>query len=242
VTEEIGTSTAAGGGRNADSLREGHVVDAGTRTYVRVRRHHDAGGDPVLRYSELDAVRRETRKVEVSGDGRGHRAGPGTTTGATESTDRPEVIDVATFETAWRAAEIDALAKEFVSGFEERFGYPPDENGVVFARSPAGGACGALHDVVREVSLPDVGNGYFIHPRAHDARLTGFVEEPVTVFGSDGGGALFAVSGAGKGVYRFTGASTVPEEYAVRENGIAVVAPGLREFLDLLRDELRKQM
>jgi hypothetical protein len=39
-------------------------------TYLRVKWHHNFSADPVLLFSELDAERYETRKVEVFRDGR----------------------------------------------------------------------------------------------------------------------------------------------------------------------------
>ena len=100
-------------------------------------------------------------------------------------------------------------------GFEERFGYPPDDNLVVAASRPGGavilrelggrvpsGVVG-FFDAVEEISLPDVWNGYFLGPvdRVVGAyadesprfiTVEGDVVEVLTI-GSDGGGALYCV-------------------------------------------------
>lgn len=233
-------------------------------THLRARWHHDLPGEPVLLYSELDAARYEVRKVEVFRDGLAH-AGPGEATGSTrlgsepvpelreiaaQSEFIPEPITAATFETAWRAAEINALAAEFTVGFEERFGYPPDVNRAVLAAAPAEGFSGelaVLYDVVHEVSLPDVGNGYFVHTPEmvllgiggeSPTRLTGTVEDSIVVFGSDGGGGLFALSATGRGVYRMTGGSFLARGAPYDGGGVTVVAPGVGQYLDLLRAQL----
>jgi hypothetical protein len=39
-------------------------------TYIRVKWHHNLSEEPILLFSELDAQRFETRKVEVFRDGR----------------------------------------------------------------------------------------------------------------------------------------------------------------------------
>jgi hypothetical protein len=98
--------------------------------------------------------------------------------------------------------------------------------------------------VVHEVSLPDVGNGYFIHAPAlvlegeSPTRLTGTVEDRIVVFGSDGGGALFALSASGRGVYRLANGSFTARGTPYDDGDVAVVAPDIGQFLDFLRAEL----
>ncbi len=156
--------------------------------------------------------------------------------------------------------EVSALSQDFVRGFEGRFGYPPDENFVKPAVTRDGELRADLRNagipqellgfyaVVEEISLPDLNNGYFVHgPELVLAavggelptRVRGAVVDDVVVFGSDGGGALFALSGSGCGVYRMTGGSFVARGAAHENGDIAVVAPNLGGFLDFLRDELR---
>lgn len=67
------------------------------------------------------------------------------------------------------------LSAEFERGFEARFGYPPGENRVLAAEGVVSGDLEELaklgvptglldfYACVREVSLPDLGNGVFVH-------------------------------------------------------------------------------
>ncbi|MFE2021542.1 hypothetical protein ACFW9O_26225 [Streptomyces sp. NPDC059499] len=87
-----------------------------------------------------------------------------------------------------------------------------------------------LYRVLGEVSLPDVGNGYFIHRSstvAEHFRQYGPVqindEPPALVFASDGGGHLFAVTGSGR-VWRSTTASWFHD--------FEVDAASIQEFLE----------
>ncbi|WP_146060474.1 hypothetical protein [Amycolatopsis sp. CA-128772] len=103
--------------------------------------------------------------------------------------------------------EVSALSQHFVSGFEDRFGYPPDENGVKPATVEVDGLRVKMRDAgfpqeltdfftsVEEVSLPDVNNGYFVHgPELvlagvggeQPTQVTGTVVDDIVVFGSDG--------------------------------------------------------
>ncbi|MFJ8857669.1 hypothetical protein ACIRD8_04475 [Streptomyces sp. NPDC102451] len=124
-----------------------------------------------------------------------------------------------------------------MSSFRETHGYPPGENAVVLATDESHGATDALVDltpipsdlttlywVVREVSMPDVEHGYFVHPAsavAEHLREYGAVriddEPPAIVFASDGGGHLFAVAGSGR-VWRSTTASWLDDFEAVAES------------------------
>ncbi|WP_097323002.1 hypothetical protein [Paractinoplanes atraurantiacus] len=99
----------------------------------------------------------------------------------------------------------------------------------------------AFHRVVAEVRLPDAGIGYWIHrpplpgeDPGHPRRLSD--GRPVVVFGSDGGGALFALPGGADGpVLRLSGGALLGETY---DADCAVeVAADLRAFLTFLRRE-----
>ncbi|MFC3385430.1 PqqD family protein [Couchioplanes azureus] len=149
-----------------------------------------------------------------------------------------------------------------VRNFEQTHGYPPGENVVRTAAPgdssalPGGTSVAGLHDDlaafysrVEEVSLPDVGNGFFVHPLEdvvagrvegfQPTGLRGSVNDAITVFGSDGGGGLFALNESGDRVYRLSGGSLVASVYEVDDSGVAVVATDLWAFLDHLLDEVR---
>ncbi|MGK5638342.1 hypothetical protein ACSNOK_08515 [Streptomyces sp. URMC 126] len=130
-----------------------------------------------------------------------------------------------------------------MSSFARTRGYPPGQNVVALATDESHAATGALVDltpipsdlttlywVMREASLPDVWYGYFIHPAstvAEHFRAYGSVrvddEPPGIVFGSDGGGRLFAVAGSGR-VWRSTTASW--------DGDFEVTAASIQEFLE----------
>ncbi|MDT7843352.1 SMI1/KNR4 family protein [Streptomyces justiciae] len=133
--------------------------------------------------------------------------------------------------------------------FLETHGFAPDENVVTLATDESHAATGALVEltpipsdlttlywVICEVSLPDVGNGYFVHSASMVAdhfREYGSVpiadEWPALVFASDGGGHLFAVTGSGR-VWRSTTASWFDD--------FEVVAPSVQEFLERIGREV----
>lgn len=103
---------------------------------------------------------------------------------------------------------------------------------------------------VREVSLPDVANGYFVHApdlvTAHALgagvrRISGRHNDSVVVFGSDGGGTLYALRApSGTAVYRLPAGLVLAGVYFNdHDPRYAVVAPSLVGFLDLLRDAVR---
>ncbi|GGU42720.1 hypothetical protein [Streptomyces violascens] len=92
----------------------------------------------------------------------------------------------------------------------------------------------SLFAVIDSVSLPDIGNGYFIHPPSTvTAHLDEYGAVPLEngdhgiVFGSDGGGNLFVLAANGT-VHKSRTATWNDEFYAV--------AAGLRDFLEQLRD------
>lgn len=104
----------------------------------------------------------------------------------------------------------------------------------------------AWYRQVRELRLPDVANGYFIHSpmvvvahaEGHGVRqVTGRHGGPVIVFGSDGGGTLYAArSGVGSPVFRLPPGSVIDGVYASDDPLFDVIAADLPGFLDLLRD------
>ncbi|MFJ8582119.1 hypothetical protein [Micromonospora sp. NPDC093277] len=146
-----------------------------------------------------------------------------------------------------------------MTNFEANFGYPPDENILVKADASSGtrvqelaavGVTGDLLDLyscVEKVSLPDAGNGLFIHSAEDVAegvrgyqptRLAGARSEDIVVFGSDGGGGLFAVSADDGSVYRLGGGSLLGQVYETDESGLIKIASDLWGFLEYLRSEV----
>jgi hypothetical protein len=156
--------------------------------------------------------------------------------------------------------EMLRLLSKFMRNFEGGYGYPPGENRLLEATSARGrGAAEALSSAgaprelidfylkIDEVSMSDVDNGFFIHPYkdviegiggAQPTELTGFTSDRIIVFGSDGGGGLFAISLVDGRVYRLSGGSLIGSTYDADESGSAVVASGFWEFLDHLLSEL----
>lgn len=132
-----------------------------------------------------------------------------------------------------------------MQSFEARHGFPPGENVITLTTDESNEATSALVDltfppsdlttlysVIRDISLPDVDHGYFIHSPAMTAdhfREHGFVQVagdgPALVFASDGGGHLFAVAGTGR-VWKSTAAS--------RDADFEVAANGIQDFLEHL--------
>lgn len=153
------------------------------------------------------------------------------------------------------------LAFKFMRDFEGSFGYPPGEN-VLLEASPERGAeavqalssIGAPRDLldfyarVEEVSMPDVGNGLFVHSAqavvggavngGQPTEVVGAVDDTIVVFGSDGGGGLFALSRGGDKVYHLSGGSLVGSIYEANDAGGRVVANEFWGFLKYLYREL----
>ncbi|MFI2670937.1 hypothetical protein ACH5AU_15540 [Streptomyces albidoflavus] len=127
----------------------------------------------------------------------------------------------------WRDDLTHALTS-LLPRFAQTYGYPPDTNEVRAAneqdlralrgRAPGLPLCEALltfYESIGEVTLPDVGNGYFIHSAhhvLHDLAENGPVTLPDprnphgTVFASNGGGLLYAIDPHGA-VHRSDSAS-----------------------------------
>ena len=144
--------------------------------------------------------------------------------------------------------------------FESSHGYEPDENGLVEADHERGvrasralTAAGVplvlaeFYERVEEVSLPDVKNGFFLHAAdqvidglngGQPTEVEGALSDSIVVFGSDGGGGLFATSVASGQVYRLNGGSLLGPVYDVDASGVEVIAVDFWGFLEYLRQEL----
>jgi hypothetical protein len=153
--------------------------------------------------------------------------------------------------TAWRAAIVRSVGS-VISGFEDRYGYPPRDNGVDDPDELNAARLAAirpaipldllgLYAVVGAVNLPDVGNGLFVHGpglvadayNAHELRrVTGRYHANVLVFASDGGGTLYGLaSPTGSPVYRLPAGSVVDGVYESNDPSFGIVAPTLADFL-----------
>lgn len=155
---------------------------------------------------------------------------------------------------AWRVS-VSAVLAELLGTFSQRFGFEPGVNAV---GPPASGEASAslavlqpapardllvFYENIGEVSLPDVGNGYFIHsPRlviehARDGGLRRIgppFDVGVLAFASDGGGALYVLPAAEAGpVYRLRDCALL--DGVADAQGVETVAGDLQEFLQRLR-------
>jgi hypothetical protein len=158
----------------------------------------------------------------------------------------------------WRTA-IEAARADLLPRFEARFGYEAGENTIGEPASASVLAAAAAHPAlpqalldfygtIGEVSLPDVGNGYFIHSLAlvlaeldsDDPfvvrRIPGDHDDEVVVFGSDGGGTRYALAArTGPPVYRLDSDGGVDHGlYRFDRPGWGPVAADLSSFLELL--------
>ncbi|MGW4893558.1 hypothetical protein ACWEQL_15040 [Kitasatospora sp. NPDC004240] len=145
----------------------------------------------------------------------------------------------------WRE-ELAATLAPFLETFEAAHGYAPGENGAVPAdegtlevaeRLRANPAVApdlaAVYEALDAVDLPDIGSGYFVHPARYvlaDLVYEGTVDGDGTmadavVFGSDGGGRLFAADLEGR-VHRSRIASR-DSEFEPYADGIAAFLAGL---------------
>lgn len=154
---------------------------------------------------------------------------------------------------------MQTLSSTFVEQFQSKFGYPPDDNRVESASRSDSGESAGLRDLpqdlitfyrhVDRVSLPDVGSGFFVHPADQTVagmggdlptRIVGSREDSVVVFGSDGGGALFALSATDEAtVYRLPPARVEGSVYTEGAIPCEVVASGLAAYLTFLERELQ---
>lgn len=163
-----------------------------------------------------------------------------------------EAMDPYSYSAAWLSQwrdEITHAVRSMISTFEETYGYEPRTNEV---RVAAGEDLAAARDYSREflgfedlltfyesigeVALPDVGNGYFVHP-ARDVLDRLAEEGPVfipeaddphgMVIASNGGGILY-VADWGGAIHRSRTATVDDSEFDR-------VADNLPDFLDHMR-------
>ncbi|MFI6027947.1 hypothetical protein [Amycolatopsis magusensis] len=145
--------------------------------------------------------------------------------------------------TSWRD-DINRALTPLLATFEHTYGYPPGENRIAPAEDRPTGRESDFHPdmpailtvfyrTIHEVLLPDIGNGYFVHPLGHvlnELTEQGPVHLPEStqgvVFGSDGGGILYAISDGGT-IHR--------SQVASRDFDFAPLATDLTDFLDQLR-------
>lgn len=158
---------------------------------------------------------------------------------------------------SWRAS-IEQAIRGLLVGFEQRFGFPPDEHIVGPPSDPAvlakARAAGTIPDVllefyhhVGEVSLPDVHVGYFVHPLRQvldneksgmPVRASALTSSTIVVFGSDGGGSLFALDGRGAPVYLLPSGGVRDGTYTGGLEPPEVLAPTFGAFLDWLKERV----
>ncbi|MEW2291381.1 hypothetical protein ABZ719_01555 [Streptomyces sp. NPDC006743] len=156
------------------------------------------------------------------------------------------------------------LVLRFTAGFEAAYGYPPGEHCVLrstdrkasesLAAALGGSGAQDLIDFyahVARISLPDVGAGFFADEvedvidglrGTQPTRVSGVSERNVVVFGSEGGGALFAADRQTGEIIRLEGGALVGSDYEVEGPGVAVIARDFSEFMQFLQRELLKQI
>ncbi|MFC8930403.1 hypothetical protein ACFT43_31700 [Streptomyces albidoflavus] len=140
--------------------------------------------------------------------------------------------------------EISAMLQQTLAHFETAYGYPAGDNDVLVADDQSRAMAARLEDVavpaalvifyssIAELQLPDIDHGYFIHsPDLVLDHLAAYGpvrladDRTGIVFGSDGGGILFALDQSGQ-VHRSTTASWFDE--------FELAAPSLTQFLERL--------
>ncbi|GIF25585.1 hypothetical protein BJ973_003863 [Actinoplanes tereljensis] len=155
----------------------------------------------------------------------------------------------------WKA-DVRAELERLGAGFEERFGYPfgADEN---FVSEPETGgsdttlppALAAFYAEVGAVSLPDVHNGYFIHPASRipmsaewGLPVRAEVDDigEVVTFGTDGSGGFFSLAPADGSVYHLPSGELLNGIYRGGLGAPQRVAKDFPEFLDRLLAVLRE--
>jgi hypothetical protein len=159
----------------------------------------------------------------------------------------------------WKAA-VRAQLDQLGAVFEQRFGFPFDEesNFVSDAEKavPAGGAETALppdlaqfYEEIGEVSLPDINNGYFIHPAARlpaaaDWGLPTRVDVEsigdVATFGSDGGGGFLCMERRTGSIYHLPPGELVGGVYSGGLGGPRKIADDFPSFLQRLLVVIRE--
>ncbi|MEU6436079.1 hypothetical protein ABZ874_17335 [Streptomyces albidoflavus] len=163
-------------------------------------------------------------------------------------------VDRTPYSAEWLSRWRDDLTSALTSllpAFARTYGYEPGTNEVRAASeedlralrghadSPAlGEALLTFYESISEVTLPDVGNGHFIHPThdvLHDLAESGAVSLPEariphgTVFASDGGGLLYAIDSHG----------AVHRSYSASWHGdFGKIADDMPHFLEQLRSHV----
>jgi hypothetical protein len=145
--------------------------------------------------------------------------------------------------------EMQSLLAELAT---QDFGYPVGVNEVrqpVSPLPPLPAELEPLYAVSNGLSMSDVHVGYFIHPadrvvtaaqRGLPTRVDGASPMEVIVFGSDGGGSLFALRRDDKSVY-YLPSSGVGTGGVFREDKwvkVTRLADSLPDFLRRLKDDL----
>lgn len=151
----------------------------------------------------------------------------------------------AAFLAGWR----EEVSAAVVAGFEEKYGYGPEENAIhppeaadrtaadrIAAEASGFADLAAYYGEIGAVHMGDIGNGYFLHPASHAVDERTALPEaggavPAVLIGSDGGGILYAVAPDGA-VWRSRTSS--------EEGGFDRITDGLAEFLDLLRRSVHR--
>ncbi|MFF1847696.1 hypothetical protein ACFVW9_39265 [Streptomyces sp. NPDC058217] len=157
--------------------------------------------------------------------------------------------------------EMARLAEEFTVGFEAVHGYPSGAHTVCTVPA-AGGAVSAAALVCRgvagplleyyshlgSVELPDLGTGIWVDDVSsltaqveagnYPNRLTGAVDDTVSVFATDGGGGMYALSHTTGYVYHLTAGALTGNCYDLDETGYSTAAEDLWSFLDQLHARL----
>jgi len=153
------------------------------------------------------------------------------------------------------------LADEFVSGFEVVHGYrpgehtvcpvPPGEGAVSAAALARQGVAGPLleyYSHLGSVELPDLDNGIWIDDASsltaqvkagnYPNRLTCSVDDTVSVFATDGGGGMYALSHTTGSVYHLTAGALAGNTYGLGESGYCIATEDLWCFLEQLHVRL----
>ena len=133
-------------------------------------------------------------------------------------------------------------------------GYEPDANQVlpVFtSQAPVPEPLRPFYAACNGVSLPDVFVGYFIDTRERVAaaaargepvRIVGFLERPIHVFGTDGGGGRFALDTDDGSIYYLASSGGLEDGRYIAEKDFGRprrVAGSVSEFFELLKDDVR---
>ncbi|GAA4589014.1 hypothetical protein BJY16_008755 [Actinoplanes octamycinicus] len=150
----------------------------------------------------------------------------------------------------WRDAMV-GLAERVPVGFQDHFGYPPDEHEIGDAATgrELAGLVGVpesllvFHRVVGEVRLPDVHVGYWIHRPSLEGDFPHALSDGrrIVVFGSDGGGGMFALPRDADGpVLLLNGGAVVGGVHDA--DRIEFFAADLPAFLTFLRERTEENL